>query len=117
MKVLITGGAGYIGSHLYSLMKKMGYDPVILDNFCNSKNIVLDKIKEIVNDKVSFIEGDIMDIEFMINLLRKFKIDSVIHLAGFKSVSDSYNSPIDYYKNNVFGTLCLIEAMKMFNKI
>jgi UDP-glucose 4-epimerase len=112
MSVLITGGAGYIGSHTSISLIKSGFTPIILDNFSNSSPSVVDCINNISNTKIQVIKGDIRDRNLLNEIFTRFSIDAVIHFAGSKSVSDSINSPISYYDNNVKGTIELIAAME-----
>jgi len=115
MKILVTGGAGYIGSHTSVELLNCGYDVVIVDNFSNSKPDVIDKIKQITNKDFSFYEGDVCDKEFMEDIFSKEKIDAVIHFAGFKAVGESVKLPLMYYRNNIDATLTLCEVMNKHN--
>ena len=115
MKILVTGGAGYIGSHTVVELLNRSYDVVIVDNFSNSKPEVLDKIKEITNKNFEFYEGDVCDKEFLDSVFSKEKIDAVIHFAGFKAVGESVAKPLKYYRNNIDSTLSLIEIMEKYN--
>ena len=115
MSVLVTGGAGYIGSHTVVELLNRGEEIVIVDNFCNSKPEMLDKIKEITKKDFKFYEVDLLDKE---NLDKVFsenpEIDSVIHFAGLKAVGESVAKPIEYYHNNITGTLILLDVMKKY---
>jgi UDP-glucose 4-epimerase len=112
-KVLVTGGLGYIGSHTVIKLIENGYEPVIIDNLSNSKRDVLNKIKLITGaNNIPFIYGDIKDKKMTDWLLQSYKIDVVIHFAAYKSVSESIQKPIEYYENNVGGTINLIKYMK-----
>jgi len=115
MKILVTGGAGYIGSHTCVELLDSGYEVVIVDNFSNSKKDVLDKIKEITNKDFSFYEGDVSDKVLMESIFEKENIDAVIHFAGFKAVGESVKLPLMYYKNNIGSTLTLCEVMSKYN--
>ena len=116
MSVLVTGGAGYIGSHTVVELLERGEEIVIVDNFSNSKPEMLDKIKEITNKDFKFYEVDLLDRE---NLNKVFdenpEIDSVIHFAGLKAVGESVAKPIEYYHNNITGTLVLLDVMRNHN--
>lgn len=112
MNILLTGGAGYIGSHTAVSLIKMGFNIVILDNFCNSHQSVLNKLEKILGKPVPCIEGDVRDTKLLTKTLQDYNVDSVIHLAGLKAVGASTKNPVDYYANNVQGTISLLEAMK-----
>ncbi len=112
MKILVTGGAGYIGSHTCVELLNAGYEVVILDNLYNSSKKAVDRIEEITGKKVTFYENDMLDADAMESLFSKEKIDCVIHFAGLKAVGESVAKPLEYYKNNIQGTLCLVEAMR-----
>jgi UDP-glucose 4-epimerase len=112
MNILLTGGAGYIGSHAAVTLTNAGYKVFILDNFCNSHKSVLGQIKKILSQELSFIECDVRDTKLIEKILAQHKIDSVVHLAGLKSVSDSITAPLEYYSNNTQGTLSLLQAMQ-----
>lgn len=112
MKILVTGGAGYIGSHTCVELLNAGYEVVILDNLYNSSKKAVDRIEEITGKSVTFYENDMLDADAMENLFSKEKIDCVIHFAGLKAVGESVAKPLEYYKNNIQGTLCLVEAMR-----
>ena len=113
--ILITGGAGYIGSHTVVELCDLGYEPIIFDNFCNSNPTVLGQINKITGQEVPFVCGDIRVKEQLEFVFTKFKIDAVIDFAGLKSVVESNAKPLDYYDNNVSGTLTLLEVMKRHN--
>lgn len=115
MKILLTGGAGYIGSHTAITLSLAGHEVVLLDNFCNSHRSVLSRINIILNKELPFIEGDILDTALLIEVLKKYEIDSIIHFAGLKSVGESAEDPLTYYSNNVQGTLSLLNAMRFLN--
>ena len=112
MKILLTGGAGYIGSHCAVVLAQAGYMPVILDNFDNSSPEVGQALKVLTDNNVIVIEGDVRKTDLVINVLKEHKIEAVIHLAGLKSVNDSMTQPIHYYDVNVGGTISLIKAMQ-----
>ena len=111
MAVLVTGGAGYIGSHTAIELLESGNDIVIIDNFYNSCPKVLDRIKELSGRDFNFEECDIRDREALDKVFEKYDIDSVIHFAGLKAVGESCEKPLLYYENNISGTVTLCEAM------
>ena len=115
MKILVTGGTGYIGSHTCCELLDSGYDIVVIDNFSNSKPDVIDKIKEITNKDFSFYEGDVCDKELLRKIFNENKIDAVIHFAGYKAVGESVSKPLMYYRNNIDSTLSLLEVMNEFD--
>ena len=115
MKILVTGGTGYIGSHTCVELLNSGYEVVIIDNLSNSKKDVVDKIKEITAKEVTFYEGDVCDKELLTNIFEKEKIDAVIHFAGYKAVGESVKLPLKYYRNNLESTITLCEVMNKFN--
>lgn len=112
MRILVTGGAGYIGSHTCVELLNAGYEVVILDNLYNSSKKAVDRIEEITGKSVTFYEDDMLDVDAMEALFSKEKIDCVIHFAGLKAVGESVAKPLEYYKNNIQGTLTLVEAMR-----
>ncbi len=112
MYVLVTGGSGYIGSHTCVQLIEAGYSPIILDNLCNSKASVLERITTLTGKTPVLIEGDIRDRALLDNIFNEYKVDSVIHFAGLKAVGESVNKPLEYYDNNVYGSLVLVEAMR-----
>jgi len=111
MAVLVTGGAGYIGSHTVVQLIEAGLDPIVIDNFSNAKPSVLNRIAEITGTRPEHVDGDIRDRRLLDQLFADHDIDSVIHFAGKKAVGESVAMPVDYYDNNVSGTIVLIEAM------
>lgn len=111
MAILVTGGAGYIGSHTAIELLCAGYEIVIVDNLSNSSSDIINKIKELSKSVFSFYEGDINDKSLLLRIFTEHKITDVIHFAGLKSVNESIGKPIDYYYNNFVGTLNLIESM------
>lgn len=114
MKVLVTGGAGYIGSHTCVELLNAGYEVVIIDNFINSKPEALDRIKAITEKDFQFYEGDVADRHILETLFSENKIDAVIHFAGLKAVGESVRMPLEYYHNNIMSTLVLCEVMKKY---
>ena len=114
MKILVTGGTGYIGSHTVVELLNNNYEVVIVDNLSNSKKEVIDKIEEITKKKVKFYEGDVCDKDIMSTIFKENKIDAVIHFAGYKAVGESCEKPLMYYRNNIDSTLTLLEVMNEF---
>jgi UDP-glucose 4-epimerase len=112
VKILLTGGAGYIGSHTAVVLSKAGHEVILLDNFCNSRHGVLGRLHQILGKNLTCIEGDVRDTPLIQKILNDYQIDSVIHFAGLKAVGESVERPIEYYANNVQGTISLLEAMK-----
>ena len=115
MKVLVTGGCGYIGSHTVVDLLNNDYEVIIVDNLINSKKEVLDKIKKITNKDVTFYEIDLCDKEKLRTVFEKEKFDSVIHFAGLKAVGESVEKPLMYYDNNLISTINLLDLMKEYN--
>ncbi len=111
MNILVTGGAGYIGSITCVRLIEAGYTPVILDNFCNSKPSVVDRIAGVAGARPALIEGDIRDRALLDRTLAAHKIDAVIHFAGLKAVGESVVKPLAYYENNLGGTFTLLQAL------
>ncbi len=114
MRVLVTGGAGYIGSHTAILLIEAGYDIVIFDNFSNSSKESIKRVEKIVGKKIPLVEGDIRDRDAIREAFRNYKIDAVIHFAGLKAVGESVEKPLEYYENNICGTLNLCYVMREF---
>lgn len=115
MKVLVTGGCGYIGSHTCVELLNNNFEVVVLDNLSNSKIDILDKIEAITGYRVKFYEGDMIDSDILNRIFRENKIDAVIDFAAYKSVGESVSKPIEYYKNNVATVLELVSTMKKHN--
>ena len=115
MKILVTGGCGYIGSHTCCELLENGYDVVIIDNLCNSKEEVVGIIKDITKKDLKFYKGDVCDAELVDKVFNDEKIDAVIHFAGLKAVGESVNKPLLYYRNNIDSTLTLLEVMSKYN--
>lgn len=113
--ILVTGGAGFIGSHTSVELLESGYDIVIVDNFSNSKPEALNRIKKITGKDFKFYEADLLDLDAMNKIFSENNIDAVIHFAGLKAVGESVRKPVEYYHNNITGTLMLIKAMKAAN--
>jgi UDP-glucose 4-epimerase len=112
MRVLVTGGMGYIGSHTCVQMIEAGMTPIIVDNLYNSKETVLGRINNLTGVTPAFYKGDIRDRKFLDSVFAENDIDAVIHFAGLKAVGESVEKPLEYYDNNVSGTLVLVEAMR-----
>lgn len=115
MKVLVTGGIGYIGSHTCIQLIEAGIEPIILDNLGNSKVAVLDRIEALTQVRPVFYQGDIRDEAFLDSIFAEYSISSVIHFAGLKAVGESVAKPLEYYDNNVNGSLVLARSMRKAN--
>ena len=115
MKILLTGGTGYIGSHTAVQLLNAGYDVVIVDNLVNSKEDTIDKIKQITGKDVKFYKNDVRDAEAMDKIFSENDIEGVIHFAGLKAVGESCEKPIEYYQNNLDSTLTLVDTMRKHN--
>lgn len=115
MKILVTGGNGYIGSHTCVELLNNGYEVVILDNFSNSKRENLSKIKQITGKDFTFYEGNMIDEDILDKIFTENKIDAVIDFAAYKAVGESVEKPVEYYTNNVSTVLVLLSAMKKYN--
>lgn len=111
-KILVTGGAGYIGSHTVVELVTAGYEAIIVDDFSNSSAQVLARLKSITCREISFYQGSVSDKEFMNRVFEENHIDAVIHFAAYKAVGESVQEPLKYYENNVGGTIALLEVMK-----
>ena len=114
MKILVTGGTGFIGSHTCVELLQKGYEVVVFDNLYNSKIDVVDKIKEITGKDIKFYKADMLDKESMRPVFEENKLDAVIHFAGLKAVPESVAKPLLYYQNNITGTLNLCELMNEY---
>lgn len=112
--ILVTGGAGFIGSHTSVELLDAGYDIAIIDNFSNSKPEMIDKIKQITGKDFKFYEADLLDRPAVEKIFEENKIDAVIHFAGLKAVGESVEKPMEYYHNNIGSTLILCETMKKY---
>jgi len=115
MQVLVTGGAGYIGSHTVLSLLENNYEVVIYDNLVNSSIESIDRVEKLAGKKVEFVEGDICDKEKLTEVFEQFDIDAVIHFAALKAVGESAAIPLSYYQNNVHGSVCLLEVMQQHN--
>ena len=115
MKLLLTGGTGFIGSHTALSLVQAGHEVLLLDNFCNSKPTVLDRLYTITGKPTPFVECDVRDTAKLTRYLEDHAIDAVIHFAGLKAVGESASKPLDYFANNVQGTVSLLQAMQAAN--
>ncbi|AKG06913.1 UDP-glucose 4-epimerase [Moraxella bovoculi] len=111
-KILVTGGAGYIGSHTLIELIKAGYTPVVYDNLSNSSLVAIGRVQKIVGTQIAFIKGDVLDKDHLERIFDEHDFFGVIHFAGLKAVGESVAKPLKYYQNNVTGTLNLLEVMK-----
>ena len=111
MAILVTGGAGYIGSHTTVELLAAGHEVIILDDFSNSSPKVLDRLKTITGKNIAFYEGSILDKPFLNKIFKENNIEAVIHFAAFKAVGESVKEPLKYYHNNIAGTISLLEVM------
>lgn len=112
MKILVTGGAGYIGSHTCVELLEAGYDVAVVDNLYNASEKSVERVKEITGKDLAFYQADILDEEALDKIFEKEKVDAVIHFAGLKAVGESVAKPLEYYKNNITGTLILCGVMR-----
>ncbi len=115
MAILVTGGAGYIGSHTCVQLCQAGYEPIVLDNLSNSSKESLKRVEKITGKPIKFYKCDILDIDGMRKVFSENKIDAVIHFAGLKAVGESVSIPLKYYENNIGGTVYLLQVMGEFN--
>ena len=115
MAILVTGGAGFIGSHTVVELQEAGYDVVVVDNLSNSSEKSLDRVKEITGKEVKFYKADILDKEALETIFKEESIEACIHFAGLKAVGESVAKPWEYYNNNINGTLTLLDVMKRNN--
>ena len=112
MKALLTGGAGYIGSHTAVAMLEAGHDVVVVDNYYNSSPEAVRRVEKITGKKVTLYEADVSDSSAMTEILREHMPDCIIHFAGLKAVGESVEKPVEYYRNNIDTTLTLLECMR-----
>ena len=112
MNILLTGGTGYIGSHTAVVLSGLGHNVVLFDNLSNSSAEVCEKLERITGLKLPFVLGDVRDTSLVKDVIKEHRIEAVVHFAGLKSVGESVEKPIEYYQNNVQGTLSLLEAMR-----
>ncbi len=115
MRIVVTGGAGYIGSHTCVELLNAGHDVIIIDNLYNSNQKAVDRIEQITGKKVTFYQQDILDKDGLNDIFTKEDVDAVIHFAGLKAVGESVQKPIEYYQNNIQGTLTLVDVMRNHN--
>ena len=115
MKILVTGGAGYIGSHTCIELIKVGYEVVVVDNLCNSSLESLKRVEKLAHSDIPFYKADVRDKVSLTEVFQQHSIDKVIHFAGLKAVGESIEKSIEYYDNNVAGTYILFEVMRKFN--
>ena len=114
MKILVTGGCGYIGSHTVVKLLEEKFEVVIIDNLVNSKREVLDKIKKITGSDVTFYQEDLCNLDALKNIFKKEKFDAIIHFAGLKAVGESVQIPLKYYQNNLISTMNLLSCMQEY---
>ncbi|QSS99778.1 UDP-glucose 4-epimerase GalE [Pontibacillus sp. ALD_SL1] len=119
MNILVTGGAGFIGSHTCISLLESGYSVIVADNFCNSESKILEKVMEITGKRVITYEIDVTNEEQVNSIFKNHQLEAVIHFAGYKAVGESVNKPLDYYYNNILSTLVIARACQMYsvNKI
>lgn len=115
MNILLTGGTGYIGSHAALVLAQTGHQVVLYDNLCNSKASVVDRLYQITGQQLPFIQGDIRDTQLLTATLKSYQIEAVMHFAGLKAVGESVENPLEYFDNNVGGTISLLKAMQTCN--
>ena len=115
MTILVTGGAGFIGSHTVVELQNAGYDVVVLDNLSNASEAALERVEAITGKPVKFYKADIRDREALEEIFTRESIDCCIHFAGLKAVGESVQKPWEYYENNISGTLILVDVMVVFN--
>lgn len=113
-KILVTGGAGFIGSHTCVELLESGYEVIILDNLCNSKEESVNRIEKITGKKVKFYKTDMLELDGVAEIFEKNEISAVIHFAGLKAVGESVEKPLEYYHNNITGTINLLRVMKRY---
>lgn len=111
-QILVTGGAGYIGTHTLVALVEAGYKPIILDNFSNAKRFMLRQVEQIIQEPISLIEGDVRDEKTLNALFSSYEISGVIHFAAFKAVGESVEKPLSYYDNNLVGLITLLKSMQ-----
>ncbi len=112
MQILLTGGAGYIGSHTIIELNKAGHSVIVVDNLVNSKEEALNRVAQIIDKEVPFYKADVRDHEAMDKIFKENKIDAVIHFAGLKAVGESVAKPLEYYENNMNATFVLLDVMR-----
>jgi UDP-glucose 4-epimerase len=112
VNILLTGGAGYIGSHTATVLALAGHDVVLYDNLSNSSVVIFERVKHIAGQRLRFVKGDVRDTNLLEKTLASFRVDAVMHFAGLKAVGESVHKPIEYSANNVQGTISLLQAMQ-----
>ena len=112
MQILLTGGAGYIGSHTIIELDKAGHSVVVVDNLVNSKEEALRRVAKIIGKNVPFIKADVRDRDALDKVFKQYHIDAVIHFAGLKAVGESCEKPLEYYENNMNATFVLLDVMR-----
>ena len=112
MNILLTGGTGYIGSHTALVLAQAGHSITLFDNLCNSQISVVSRLETLSAQKMDFVQGDVRDTPLLSSVLKERNIDAVIHFAGLKAVGDSVKNPVEYYANNVQGSISLLQAMQ-----
>ncbi len=115
MSILVTGGAGYIGSHTCVELLEAGYEVVVVDNLCNSSEEALNRVQRITGKELKFYRIDLLDRDKLLHVFEQETIETVIHFAGFKAVGESVHKPLEYYQNNITGTLVLLGVMRSFS--
>ncbi|MFD2503431.1 SDR family NAD(P)-dependent oxidoreductase, partial [Paenibacillus septentrionalis] len=115
MNILVTGGAGYIGSHTCIALLKAGHSVIVIDNFNNSDRKMVDMIEKLSENKITFYEFDVTDNTKLNLVFKKHRIDGVIHFAGFKAVGESISKPLEYYYNNLVSTIVLMQACQKYS--
>ena len=113
MNLLLTGGTGYIGSHTVVVLSELGHQVVLYDNLSNSSDSVPEKLAQITRQAIPFVKGDVRDTELLRGTLTSHSIAAVIHFAGLKAVGESIEKPIDYYANNIQGTISLCKQCSL----
>ena len=114
-RILVTGGAGFIGSHTLVELIQSGYDVVVVDNLCNSSQVSLERVTKITGKSITFFEADIRDNIYLDRILTDYPCDACIHFAGLKAVGESVEKPWEYYENNISGTLVLLDVLRSHN--
>ena len=112
MNILLTGGTGYIGSHTAVVLIEAGHKVVLFDNLTNSRQDAVDRLESITNQNIPFVEGDVRDTSLLSRTIKDYQVDAVIHFAGLKAVGESVEKPLEYFDNNVGGTISLLKAMQ-----
>ena len=113
--ILVTGGAGYIGSHTLVSLLDNNHDVVVIDNLVNSSKISLERVEKLTNKKITFYQGDVRDVALLKKVFTHHQIEAVIHFAALKAVGESVEIPLDYYHCTIYGTLTLLQQMRRFD--